>query len=143
MVSVDFDFLLPVSVTAGTTYVFIVEAPNASTTYLPVAPYTPTYNNYIMYFGAPGAEPAGTHSLYMGSGSPWLIFNQSFLFASYVTPAVISSSTPSSTPSSSSSTLANTGTTEPVFQIAAGGLVLVVFGGVIFNISRGRQCRPE
>ena len=144
MVSVNFDFSTPATVTAGTTYVFVVEAPGGSTSYLSVPPFTPTYNNYIMYFGAPGAEPAGTHSLYMGSGSPWLIFNQSFLFASYVTPTVISSSTPSSTPSSSSPSLANTGTHgDSVFQIASGGLLLAVVGGVIFNLSRGRQRRSE
>jgi hypothetical protein len=150
--TISFDFSSPVSVTAGTTYVFVIEAPSASTSYLSVAPFTPTYNNYIMYFGNPGAEPVGTHSLYMGSGSPWLIFNQSFLFASYVVPATSPSSPTSSSPSASISgdptptKLANTGARdESGILIAVFASLLLLGGGIILNIhhARVRNNRPS
>lgn len=149
--TISFIFSAPVSVTAGTSYVFVVEAPSASTSYSNVFPFTATYNNYIMYFGNPGAEPVGTHSLYMGSGSPWIIFNQSFLFASYVGPAASPSSPPSSTPSASPSgdptsmNLANTGARNDSGNLTAFLLSLLLLGsGIALNISqaRARSNRP-
>ncbi|MEY4040262.1 MAG: hypothetical protein RLZZ52_1130 [Actinomycetota bacterium] len=154
IVTVSFDFTTPVSVAAGTTYVFVVTAPNATTTYPSTPPFTPTYDNYIMYFGNPGAEPAGTHSLYMGSGSPWLIFNQSFLFATYVTPPAqpSSSATPSTSSSPSNSTatvpatveasLASTGNkSHSGEEIVLLGAVLLIAGGITWNISRAHTRR--
>lgn len=142
--SVVFDFSSPATVTAGTSYVFVLAAPNAVSGGMMSPP-----NNYLMFNG-PAAAPAGMLEVWStNAGSTWTVGGWSFYAASYITPVIQSS--PSSSPSSSSSSsssptvspvssLANTGIQGYENALILGlGVLFVILGSVGFNLSRGRR----
>lgn len=147
--SVIFDFSSPATVTAGTSYVFVLAAPNAVSGGMMSPP-----NFYSMYIGP--AAPTGMLEVWStDAGSTWSVGGWSFFAASYITPVVqsspSSSSSSSPSPSSSStstpspsvtanSSLADTGIHGYENALILGsGVIFVILGSVGLNLSRGRR----
>jgi hypothetical protein len=139
--SVIFDFSTPATVTAGSSYVLVLAAPNAVTGMMAPS------NNYRIYNG-PATPPTGMHEVWsQDNGTTWTTGGWSFYSASYITPVIQPSATPSSSPSvsvvnSGGSSLANTGIASGnYFVLFAFSIALVVAGIVAFNIARVRSTR--
>lgn len=147
--SVIFDFSSPATVTAGTSYVFVLAAPNAVSGGMMSPP-----KFYSIYIGP--AAPTGMLEVWStDAGSTWSVGGWSFFAASYITPVVqsspSSSSSSSPSPSSSStstpspsvtanSSLADTGIHGYENALILGsGVIFVILGSVGLNLSRGRR----